>query len=462
MSRSVVALLVLFFMVASCVAVKPVLSFADGSAENTWVSEASMQVARSSLGVAVVNGKIYAIGGNTREKSGQQTSGGIVGTNEEYDPATDTWIFKASIPTPRENFAIAVYQNKIYCIGGITSSGVTGVNEVYDPSTDTWETKESIPTVRAGPQANVVDGKIYFIGGFVGDVIPGYSYLNLNDVYDPETDSWTTNTPMPTAVSGRLSAVVDDKIYVLMPNPNLNQIYDTETDSWSLEGAPLPSFSMVYASACATTGVNAPKRIYIVGDGGTLVYDPINDCWTDGAVMPTDREGFGVAVVNDILYAIGGCNSSYQDYPDDWIYGPSVTMRNTNERYTPFGYGTVPPEVHVVSPENRTYAAGNVSLAFTVNKPASWVGYSLDGQDNVTITGNMTLSGLTGGLHNITVYARDAFENMGFSETINFTIAVPEPEPEPFPIAPLAVTASAATIAVAVAVLLVYFMKRKR
>jgi hypothetical protein len=344
-------LLVLVFLIASCIAVKPAMSSID-VAENTWASKEPMQVARAGLGVVAVNEKIYAIGGTVAggQYPPDASGGGFVGTNEEYDPATDTWIFKASMPTPREGFATAVYQNKIYCIGGITNSGVTGVNEVYDPATDTWENKASIPTVRAGPQANVVDGKIYFIGGYVGDVISGYSYLNLNSVYDPETDSWATKASMPTAVSGRLSAVVDDKIYVLMPNPNLNQIYDTKTDSWSLEGAPLPYFSMVYASAGATIGVNAPKRMYIVGDSGTLVYDPANDSWTNGAAMPTDREGFGVAVVDDILYAIGGFIGSYQDYPEDWMYGPEVTMCATNEQYTPFGYGTPDPSYVPPSP----------------------------------------------------------------------------------------------------------------
>jgi hypothetical protein len=51
-------------------------------AEDSWVSRAPMQVARSGLGVAVVNGKIYAIGG--------AGNGGFCATNEEYDPATNT------------------------------------------------------------------------------------------------------------------------------------------------------------------------------------------------------------------------------------------------------------------------------------------------------------------------------------------------------------------------------------
>jgi hypothetical protein len=58
-------------------------------------------------------------------------------------------------------------------------------------------------------------------------------------------------------------------------------------------------------------------------------------------------------------------------------------------------------------------------------------------------------------LHNITVYARDEFENIGASETISFTVA------EPFPAAPVAV-ASVATVVLVGAGLLLYFRKRKR
>jgi hypothetical protein len=84
------------------------------------------------------------------------------------------------------------------------------------------------------------------------------------------------------------------------------------------------------------------------------------------------------------------------------------------------------------------------------------VGYSLDGQDNVTVTGNTTITGLTSGLHNVTVCARDEFGNTGASGTIYFTIAK---EPEPFPTT-LVATASAASVAIIGIGLLVYFRKR--
>jgi len=313
--------------------------------EDSWTTKAPMQQARAGLGVAVVNGKIYAIGGSIGSGIGIVAgktyavvgSNGtqFVSTNEEYDPATDTWTFKASMPTPRCSFGIAVYQDKIYCIGGELNNGSgTRVNEVYDPATDTWETKAPMPRTNWALTANVVDGKIYLIGGV----------SSANFAYDPLTDSWTTKAsiPNPEGSYGCASVVVDDKIYLIGAFSDesftLNQIYDPETDSWSF-GSPTPS-NVLYAAAGATTGLMAPKRIYVFGltlliGGGSVppfanqVYDPENDGWTVGTSMPTSRINFGVAVVNDTIYAVGGDTH----YMLGQIYPSAI-----NEQYTPVGY----------------------------------------------------------------------------------------------------------------------------
>jgi parallel beta-helix repeat protein len=118
---------------------------------------------------------------------------------------------------------------------------------------------------------------------------------------------------------------------------------------------------------------------------------------------------------------------------------------------------TTLPRVSLVSPLNQTYDS-SVSLNFSVDvlspvKAVNWTGYSIDGQQDVTVAGNVTLTGLSGGLHSIIVYANDTYGNMGASQTVTFTIS------EPFPTA-LVAAASGVLIAAIVVGLAVYFKKR--
>jgi hypothetical protein len=98
--------------------------------------------------------------------------------------------------------------------------------------------------------------------------------------------------------------------------------------------------------------------------------------------------------------------------------------------------------------------ASDVPLNFIVNGLASKISYALDGQNNVTVAGNTTLSGLPYGLHSVIVYVWDALGNVGASETVTFTVE------EPFPTT-LAIAVSGASAGVIAMGLLVYFKKRK-
>jgi hypothetical protein len=88
-------------------------------------------------------------------------------------------------------------------------------------------------------------------------------------------------------------------------------------------------------------------------------------------------------------------------------------------------YDTSPPIITILSPLNITYHKSDISLNFTLNEKPFWIGYSLDGYPNVTITGNTILTGLSNGTHNIIVYANDVLENMGKSNKVYFTVSAP-------------------------------------
>ena len=102
--------------------------------------------------------------------------------------------------------------------------------------------------------------------------------------------------------------------------------------------------------------------------------------------------------------------------------------------------------------------AADVALNFTVNGSASRISYALDGQDNVTIAGNTTLSSVPIGEHNVRVYAWDAAGNVGASETETFTVAAPES----FPTVPVAAVSAASITAVACTVSLLFCYRKRK
>jgi hypothetical protein len=118
----------------------------------------------------------------------------------------------------------------------------------------------------------------------------------------------------------------------------------------------------------------------------------------------------------------------------------------------------LPPSIEFINPINTTYLNGNVTLNFLLIKQPLWIGYSFNGLSNTTITGNITLTNLPTGMHNITVYTQDTFGNIGSSQTTSFTVA--KSEPESFPTVPVTAVSTVA-VALAIAGLLVYHKKHK-
>jgi len=150
--------------------------------------------------------------------------------------------------------------------------------------------------------------------------------------------------------------------------------------------------------------------------------------------------GFGYANIWDDGYPSGGNfwrDYTGQDLDKDSIGDTSYIIDDSNQDRYPlmslYGefLGDTPPVISILSPENKTYSANDVSLAFTVSEPTSWIGYSLDGLMNVTITGNTTLSGLSEGSHSLVVYANDTTGNVGYSQSVYFSTETPQGEPFP-------------------------------
>jgi N-acetylneuraminic acid mutarotase len=78
--------------------------------------------------------------------------------------------------------ASAAFNETIYVFGGEEPSDTFNNNEKYDPETNTWTSAQPMPTARHGLAAVSIDDKIYIIGG---GPQPGGSQTNLNEIFHP-------------------------------------------------------------------------------------------------------------------------------------------------------------------------------------------------------------------------------------------------------------------------------------
>jgi len=121
------------------------------------------------------------------------------------------------------------------------------------------------------------------------------------------------------------------------------------------------------------------------------------------------------------------------------------------------------PKISVLSPRKTSYTAvgdlyAAVPLTFETNASLSWVGYSLDGGENVTGV-NGTLVEIPVGSRSLTVYANDTTGNWAEPNTVYYSVEWTD-FPPPFPwLLGAAVSATVAAVVASTAV--VYLKKRK-
>jgi N-acetylneuraminic acid mutarotase len=253
-------------------------------ATNKWTKKKPMALPAHHLALAELNGKIYVFGGFTGVHSGM--AAWVPENNSfEYDPVNDSWKELAPMPTKRGAAVAAMVDGKIYVIGGATTlpgatnpaihptypQRVLGTVEEYDPKTNTWRARANMPTPRNHTAAGVVNGKIYVIGGRIGAAfIAASSNLANVEAYDPVTDTWSPPlAKMPTARSGLCVGVYQNRIYVAggefqnaveQTAYRVFEGYDPATNSWQV----MPP--MVLARHGVAGGVIGNRFYAISGD----------------------------------------------------------------------------------------------------------------------------------------------------------------------------------------------------
>jgi Kelch motif len=75
------------------------------------------------------------------------------------------WTTKTPMPTVRYGLGVGVLSGGVYAVGGYNGTTFLNTAEAYSPNTNTWSTKTPMSTPRFVPGAGVVNGILYAVGG---------------------------------------------------------------------------------------------------------------------------------------------------------------------------------------------------------------------------------------------------------------------------------------------------------
>ncbi|MGH9747099.1 MAG: Kelch repeat-containing protein [Candidatus Acidiferrales bacterium] len=291
-------------------------------ASGTFTATGSMTAARSlhtatllEHGPAATNGKILITGGSIGFSSDLATA-------ELFDPATVTFTATGAMSVARsEHTATLLANGKVLVAGGATSNTA----ELFDPATGTFTATGKLTVGgRWGCTATLLnDGRVLIAGGRDSEDVFDGGALNVAEVFNPATGSFTATGPM-TQFRDQLAAALLNNGQVLLtggfngsPVPDA-ELFDPTTGSFSRTG------SMGTARADQTATLLDDGTVLVAGgftyvEPGSFasaeIFDPTTSSFTPTGPMSAGRFDHTATRLNDGTVLITGGQSTITD-PD--------------------------------------------------------------------------------------------------------------------------------------------------
>lgn len=249
-------------------------------------------------------GSMYAVGGMDSNKGATSI--------ERYDLRTNSWVVMTNMTGRRLQFGVAVLDNKLYVVGGRDGLKTLNLVECYDPKAKQWTLMQPMSTHRHGLGVGVLEGPMYAVGGH-----DGWSYLNTVERWDPQARQWSYVAPMSTQRSTVGVAVLNNRLYAVGGRDGSSclrtmECFDPHTNKWTM-CAPMAKrrggvgVGVVSGALFALGGHDAPASNPTAPRFDCVErYDPKTDTWTMVASMNIGRDGIGVCLLGDQLFAVGG------------------------------------------------------------------------------------------------------------------------------------------------------------
>ena len=300
--------------------------------EGTWQALDDMPVGKWEPGTVVLDDKLYIFGGYTL---------GVVSSKraEIFDPYNNSWTSIQDLPSAITHMNTVLDGRTVWFAGGF-KDGYKGhaIAEVwnYAVDLDRYTAAPLLPEPRAGGGLALIGRELHFFGGLMADRDTDSSdhwVLNLED-WTGGSATWTTAAPMPVPRNQFSTVVFDGKIYAIggqfhhdsmqLDQPRVD-IYDPQTNSWS-SGPDLPKG---HSHAEGATFVH-DNHIYMIGGhttpaGGSKSQDPDilklarGGQWQVVGRLPMPLSSPAAAIIQDKLYVAGGASGGSAVVAGMWV-----------------------------------------------------------------------------------------------------------------------------------------------
>ena len=304
---------------------------------NTWTAGiAKLPKPTAGMSAVTYGDKIYLFGGGTTTASFAAED--FYGDCYEFNPATAAFTPKSDMANPRTRTSAVVFKNQIMVFGG--SSGWGNRNaQMYDPATDSWSFREVVVWERGYWFGTAANDMVFLMGGRD----EGQITCTEVDVYSDQWQVWVTASNMPTPREDAFVAAVDGKLYIMGGGDNKGNPDATPT--------PLNSaFRGIIPSAPPTLDLTeTPEKVEVTIQ------------WLEVAPMPTPRGYGATAVVDNIIYTIGGMEAKSATGKVVEAYDP-VANKWTTKASLPEGRFNMPAAAY----NGKIYIFGGVDTKLKV------------------------------------------------------------------------------------------------
>lgn len=295
----------------------------------TWHKVKDAPSIRAEGARAVVNGKLYIVGGFLG------TSLKVTTELDVYDPVTNEWTRLPDMPVAQTHAATAVDGNSFWILGFFKNDGVSASSLVYkyDTIVKQWTQGPNLPGARGAAGAAILGRELHVWGGLTGQTTSAATHWALN--LDTVGAVWQTRKALPQRLDHMGSLAFNGKLWSIGGfidkkendgNQSVVYRYDPSTDDWATDVAQLP-IGLGHIGPDTTV---AGDKIVIAGgqinaanetmSTQVLQYDPAANKWTNLPSLPLPRKSAFVGFLNGkLIVSCGNQPNSPYESATTWL-----------------------------------------------------------------------------------------------------------------------------------------------